>query len=186
MTNWHYANRGQRFGPVTEAEMLQLISNGTVTMDTLVWREGMSEWKIAREVAELRDLTAMAPAAGELGTRAAADGSTPPRAGFTPPTRPDGIVIPEGGAELGDRTGGVIPYKNPLALTSYYIGIFSLLPCIGVLLTIPAIICGILGLRAYKKQPAIRGVVHAWIGIGLAALSLLGHVAFAVIGSILN
>jgi len=183
MAQWHYANRGEQIGPVTEAEMIALISNGTIHMDTLVWREGMSGWKIAREVTDLRDLAAIAPAAGEVGTGFESRVSAPPRAGFTPPTRPDGIVIPQGGPELGDKTGGVIPYKNPLALTSYYLGVFALLPCFGVLLTIPAIICGILGLRAYRRQPAIRGVVHTWIGIGLAALSLLGHIAIAVIGS---
>ena len=39
-----------------------------------------------------------------------------------------------------DSTGGVIPYKNPPALIAYYLGIFSLLPCIGILLAIPAIV----------------------------------------------
>ena len=32
----------------------------------------------------------------------------------------------------GDATGGIIPYKNPPALIAYYCGIFSLLPCIGL------------------------------------------------------
>jgi len=186
MAQWHYAIRGQRTGPVTDAEMATLLANGTVHMDTLVWREGMSEWKIARDVAELRDLAAIAPAQDAAAGLPSMDASEPPRAGFTPPTRAEGIVAPERGAELGDKTGGVIPYKNPLALTSYYIGIFALLPCLGILLAIPAIVCGILGLRAYRKQPAIRGVVHAWIGIGLASLSLLGHVAFFVIGAMMN
>ena len=32
--------------------------------------------------------------------------------------------------EEGDKTGGVIPYKNPSALTSYYMGLFSILPLV--------------------------------------------------------
>ena len=35
----------------------------------------------------------------------------------------------------GDATGGVIPYKNPMALTGYYLGFLSLLPLIGILFT---------------------------------------------------
>ncbi|MEC9188944.1 MAG: hypothetical protein VX520_07015, partial [Planctomycetota bacterium] len=45
----------------------------------------------------------------------------------------------------GDATGGVIPYKNPMALTGYYLGFLSLLPLIGILFTIPAIILGFIG-----------------------------------------
>ena len=41
--------------------------------------------------------------------------------------------------EQGDATGGVIPYKNGPALAAYYLGIFSLIPCGGLLLAIPAL-----------------------------------------------
>jgi len=73
----------------------------------------------------------------------------------------------------GDATGGVIPYKNPCALIAYYLGIFSLLPCIGILLAIPAFILGIIGLQQRAKNPAIKGSVHAWIGIVMGALMTL-------------
>ncbi len=64
-----------------------------------------------------------------------------------------------------DNTGGLIPYKNPHALIAYYLGLFSLFPCIGLLLAIPAFILGIMGYRRYKANPIIHGSVHAWIGI---------------------
>ncbi len=64
-----------------------------------------------------------------------------------------------------DNTGGLIPYKNPHALIAYYLGLFSLFPCVGLLLAIPAFILGIMGLKRYKLNPVIRGSVHAWIGI---------------------
>lgn len=83
----------------------------------------------------------------------------------------------------GDGTGGMIPYKNPAALAAYYLGIFSFIPLIGLFLAVPAFVLGILGLRAKKRTPAIRGSVHAWIGIilggifsvvwGLAAASII-------------
>jgi hypothetical protein len=70
----------------------------------------------------------------------------------------------------GDSTGGLIPYKNPHALIAYYLGLFSLFPCFGLLLAIPAFILGIMGLQRVKKNPAIRGSVHAWIGIVMGGM----------------
>jgi uncharacterized RDD family membrane protein YckC len=43
--NWYYANAGQQAGPVSEAELEQLVGNGVVRADTLVWREGMPAWQ---------------------------------------------------------------------------------------------------------------------------------------------
>jgi hypothetical protein len=67
--------------------------------------------------------------------------------------------------EKGDATGGIIPYKNPPALISYYFGVFSLIPFLGILLGIAAVILGIIGLKRKNKNPIIKGTVHAWIGI---------------------
>jgi len=67
--------------------------------------------------------------------------------------------------EQGDATGGIIPYKNGPALIAYYLGIFSLLPVIGLVLAIPAVILGIMGLKKRSANPVIKGAAHAWIGI---------------------
>lgn len=78
----------------------------------------------------------------------------------TPPTeRPP----PPRSAPAGDATGGVIPYKNAPALIAYYAGVFSVIPFFPIGLT--ALALGIIGLRARKRNPAIRGAIHAWIGI---------------------
>lgn len=65
----------------------------------------------------------------------------------------------------GDATGGLIPYKNPKALVAYYLGIFSFIPLLGIPLGLAAFVLGILGLRDRKRNPIIKGSVHAWIGI---------------------
>ena len=63
----------------------------------------------------------------------------------------------------GDATGGVIPYKNLPALLAYYLGLASLLPCVGFVFAVPALILGILGLRKRAQNPAVKGSVHAWM-----------------------
>jgi hypothetical protein len=73
----------------------------------------------------------------------------------------------------GDSTGGIIPYKNTPALIAYYLGIFSLIPCAGLVLAIPAVILGIMGLRKRAQNPAVKGTAHAWIGIILGSICTL-------------
>lgn len=73
----------------------------------------------------------------------------------------------------GDSTGGVIPYKNPHALIAYYLGIVALLPIIGLPFGIASLILGIMGLAKRKKNPQIKGSVHAWIGIAGGIFSLI-------------
>ena len=80
---------------------------------------------------------------------------------------------PPSSANEGDATGGIIPYKNPKALIAYYLGIFSGLPLIGLPLGIAAFVLGIMGLRDRKRNPAIKGSIHAGIGIGCGLLFTL-------------
>jgi hypothetical protein len=42
--NWYYESAGQQQGPVTEIDLDRLLSEGKITLDSLVWREGMSGW----------------------------------------------------------------------------------------------------------------------------------------------
>ena len=73
----------------------------------------------------------------------------------------------------GDATGGIIPYKNPKALIAYYLGLFSILPVIGLVVGVAAVVLGVLGLRDRKAHPEIKGGVHAGIGIGCGGLMAL-------------
>jgi len=73
----------------------------------------------------------------------------------------------------GDVTGGVIPYKNLPALFGYYLGVFSLIPCLGLPLGIAAIICGIIGHSKASKQPHLHGTAHAWVAIILGSMTTL-------------
>ena len=82
-------------------------------------------------------------------------------------------VAPSVSTIVGDATGGVIPYKNPKALIAYYFGILSGLPLIGLPFGIAAFVLGIMGLRDRKRNPVIKGSIHAGIGIGCGLLFTL-------------
>ena len=81
----------------------------------------------------------------------------------------------------GDATGGLIPYKNGLALASYYTGVFSLIPCLGLILGPVALVLGIMGLKYAKKNPTARGKAHAWVGIVLGMLNVFGYLACLIL-----
>lgn len=84
--------------------------------------------------------------------------------------------------------GGLIPDKNPSALTSYYLGIFSIIPCVGLPMGIAAVVLGLRGMNLVKQHPEVRGRTHALVGIiagGLFGLINLG-ILIAIIASALS
>lgn len=48
---WYYAENGKQSGPVTDEQFQSLVTNGSIRADTLVWREGMSNWQTFNSVA---------------------------------------------------------------------------------------------------------------------------------------
>ena len=155
---------GQSRGPIDAATLAQWIAEGRANGQTQTCPEGGSEWKPLAYYPEFATALSQAPPA--------------------PPT------ISSHTSE-SDATGGLIPYKNKLALIGYYMGVFSLvticLPIFGLLLTIPTLVLGIKGLRKVNENPAIKGKAHAWVAIVLGALLTVGHLVFlifAIIGII--
>ena len=43
--NWYYVEAGQQAGPVPESELDELVRAGRIKADTLVWQEGMANWR---------------------------------------------------------------------------------------------------------------------------------------------
>jgi hypothetical protein len=85
-----------------------------------------------------------------------------------------------------DAMSTLIPYKNGKALAAYYCGVFALIPCLGLILGPIALVLGILGLNYVKEHPEAHGTGHAWAGIILGSLVILGHlglIALAVISA---
>ena len=73
----------------------------------------------------------------------------------------------------------VIPYKNVPALTAYYTGVFCII-CPPIL-SIPAIVLGVKGLRNVKENPEVKGTAHAWIGILSGSFFLILSIVVGVL-----
>lgn len=47
---WYYSEDGQQRGPVLETDFESLRRDGKINSETLVWREGMADWRPWREI----------------------------------------------------------------------------------------------------------------------------------------
>jgi len=99
------------------------------------------------------------------------------RCGFVlhDPAQPQYVVTDD------STLGGLIPYKNVQALLAYYLGVFSLIPCIGIPLGIAALVLGIKGLKYAKLHPEAKGKAHAWAGIILGTLCAVAYTLLTLI-----
>ncbi len=74
---YYLAVSGQQIGPFPVPQLQQLVQNGQLTPQTLVWKQGMAGWEQAGSVAELASLFAP-PVPGGGATPPPMPGSTPP------------------------------------------------------------------------------------------------------------
>lgn len=146
---------GRRFGPATLDVLEQWAREGRVPRTAMIEPQDRS--------------TPAKPVLSE--PRLAAIISAPP------------TVAGDLSAPADDGVSTLIPYKNGHALGAYYIGILSLLPVLGIILAPIAIIMGIIGIRRYRENPRIKGVVHGWIGVVLGLIGLL--ISAVIIGGII-
>jgi hypothetical protein len=61
---WYYEQNGNRIGPVDEATMRGLIANRTISIDTLVWTNGMANWTPLQQTQLAAGLPVPPPIAG--------------------------------------------------------------------------------------------------------------------------
>lgn len=74
---YYLAVSGQQIGPFPVPQLQQLVLNGQLTPQTLVWKQGMAGWEQAGSIAELASLFAP-PVPGDGATPPPMPGSTPP------------------------------------------------------------------------------------------------------------
>src|SRR5690242_19218771 len=85
-------------------------------------------------------------------------------------------------ASGGDPIASIIPYQNGKALIAYYLGVFSIIPCVGAPLGIAAFFLGLAGLKEADAHPEAKGKIHAWIGVIVGGLFGLVYTVFILIG----
>jgi hypothetical protein len=88
----------------------------------------------------------------------------------------------EGRIRRPDGVETFIPYKNPQGLIAYYLGVFALIPCAGLLLGPAALILGVMGYRYSQRHPTARGGGHAIAGIVLGVLTALANWGVVIFG----
>lgn len=98
-TNWHYTVSRTKFGPVSEEQLLSMLSEGRVKGDALVWREGTSAWVSLADVPQFaRFAQVAAPSPPPLPSYAAAPPplpSSPSPQGWQPlPSLPRAVATP--------------------------------------------------------------------------------------------
>ena len=165
--NLFYQIMGQTIGPISSSELRQLVQDGTIRPETQIRKGVDGDWFAASLAKGLFDPYAQA-ATGAPPLYTAQLATDPNQ--LPPPPPPPSL------AARGDATGGIIPYKNPHALTAYYLGVIGLLPILGFFLAIAAVYLGFSGIKKQRLDPIIKGTAHAIIGIVLGFISIGYHV----------
>ena len=63
-SGWYYVENDARIGPVERSELERLISQGSITAQTMVWREGMSGWEEAARLPKFQNRIHRQPGPG--------------------------------------------------------------------------------------------------------------------------
>ncbi len=72
--------------------------------------------------------------------------------------------------------------RSGWAIAAGYMGLFSVLPFVGII----AIILGIVAVKDIKKHPDKLGIGRAWFGIVMGAITFLAYSAIFAIGMTAN
>jgi hypothetical protein len=59
--SWYVAVNGQQNGPFTNDQLSQMVTQGALKRDTLVWKQGMASWVQAGNITELSVIFANLP-----------------------------------------------------------------------------------------------------------------------------
>lgn len=150
---WYYGLNDQQHGPISDQELRRLHRTGELPGTTLIWEKGMADWQPMSSVITDLSSTASLPAPS-------------PEASPYAPSRTD--------------PGPGTPYHsdplNGLAVASMVCGIIGLfMPCLGMLLSIAAIIMG----HIARSQIVTAREEQRGSGMALAGL-ILGYFVVAM------
>lgn len=189
---WYYAKDGKQEGPVELSALQEMVQSGQVSLTDLAWKEGMPEWTEVGKIPELSPSTAVsateASAPGPAGTGGEPGVGPAPVVGAGPMVGGDAIVP-------GQPLPMAPPPSSGMAIASMVLGIISVVSCtcygFGVLIGIPAVICGHMAMKQIKESPTLiggrgmaqAGLITGYIGGGLSLLFIIFIVIAAATGN---
>jgi len=156
------ASDGQEYDVESANQIKQWIADNRLDGKTPIYVEGAKDWAYLESVPE-------------FAAALAAQKSPQPAAAVKQKN--------DGGLNV------IIPYKNVRALTAYYLGIFAVIPLLGIFLGLAGLALGISGLRYRRAHAGAGGAVHAWIGIvagGFFGLLWLAVLVLAIMVAVHN
>jgi hypothetical protein len=168
---WFAMMGDRQIGPVSPEVFLQHIGRGEIRRETMVWREGMSQWQPAGTIAELFAQPPPLPDQPAI-PLAAIHGGPVPLAPLAP-------VI-----DLGQSASMrmLVPVgRSGWAIAAGYLGLFSVMVLPGPI----ALACGIYAIRDIRANPTKHGMGRAIFGVvmgGLASVVLVIAVVSLAIG----
>lgn len=141
MSGWYYADRNrEQHGPVTADELGTHYRDGRITLDSLVWREGLPQWRPLRDLA---DELGLHPAIEET-PMAPLPPPVPPTLTPSRPAAPRSIPAP---APKQGMSGGKI---------ALIVAAVMVVPCLGI-----AGILAAIAIPAYQDYTLRAKVVQA-------------------------
>lgn len=170
---WYYAKDGGQNGPVSEADLRDLISAGTVKSTDLVWHEGMGDWQPVNKVAALATaLSAPAPAV---------QAAPPEMPGPPPMTAPSPYQSPttQQPAQIGFQGGDIQSYL----WQSIVVTLLCCLPFGVAAIVYAAKVDGLKRLGDWQAAKAASDSAKMWcwisFGVGILANILIFGLSFA-------
>ncbi|WP_279361692.1 RDD family protein [Xanthomonas sacchari] len=158
MTEWYYADAAQqRHGPLAAADLQQRFQRGEIGLSTLVWREGLSEWRTLAEFVDELGLTqAPAPAIAPIEVDRETPAATVPDAWTAPapavaasPYAAPSAVLDGGARVVGG--GEVVQAGFWKRVAAYLIDAFL----VGIVANVIqfVVMLGFFGITGFGKQP---------------------------------
>ena len=153
--NWYYALNGSQQGPVSEEQLVQLVSSGTINSTTLVWREGLPEWQ---------GLALALPSA--LTTT---PGNAPQIGGYAVPEWQKDVVVQQMREGVTPQISGVMEYAGFwIRFAAWFIDyLIMLVPNVAVQFAMGIGMSAAQPVKPGEFSPAQMAMLFAAMGIGM-------------------
>lgn len=171
---WYYSENNQQLGPVSEDELKQKARSGSLKPTTLVWKDGMSDWKPIAELPELAIAIQSAPVTTSpvLG---------PPAAVANPYAAPQASMVQRPAMNMSSP----MPYINSGGILAFAIvsTVMCCWPCGIPAIVYAAKINGQMAAGDYigAQESARLSKMWSWIAVGsISVIIVLYMVAIAI------